>query len=276
MPALRRDLGAWSPWGRFVRARDVVDSLIYELIDEQRAAPGSRCPPGILPAIVATADKQGCGLDRKEIRDHIVTVLIAGLETTSTALAWTFYELARHPGAQERARAERAHGEYAFVKAIVTESLRLHPPVLVGPVPMVTREITLQGYRIPAGTFVTPGTTLIHRDPGNYPEPDSFLPDRFIAASPPPHRYFPFGWGPHRCLGANLATIEMERVVGTVLDMVRLAPATAKPERGVIRYVTCAPGNGARVVATRVRLPLSRSRYRGGPGPDPCPACLVQ
>ncbi|TDD92927.1 cytochrome P450 [Actinomadura darangshiensis] len=248
LPALRRDLGPRSPWGRFVRARARVDSLVYEMIDRQRAAADAAERTDVLSRLVAATDKQGDGLSREEIRDHIVTVLIAGLETTSTALSWTFHELARNPGVQQRVRAERARGADTYTKAVVKESLRLHPPVLVGPVPMVTEDVTLNGFRIPAGTFVTPGTTLIHHDPGDYPEPDRFLPDRFLEGSPPAHRYLPYGWGPHRCVGANLASIEMERVLGAVLESVTMTPTTPKPEPGVIRYVTCAPKNGARVV----------------------------
>ncbi|MGP4028712.1 cytochrome P450 [Actinomadura sp. 3N407] len=249
LPALRRDLGPWSPWGRFVRARARVDALVYSMIDERRAARHSAGRADVLSRLATVTDGNGDRLSRKEIRDHVVTVLIAGLETTSTALSWTFHELARDPAAQRRVRAERAGGEDAYAKAVVKESLRLHPPVLVGPVPMVTDDVTLKGFRIPAGTFVTPGTTLIHHDPENYPDPDRFLPDRFLNASPPAHRYLPYGWGPHRCVGANLASIEMERVLGAVLERVTVAPTTPKPEPGVIRYVTCAPKNGARVVA---------------------------
>lgn len=252
LPALRRDLGPWSPWGRFVRARARVDSLVYEMIDERRTSDATAGRTDVLSRLVTAADEHGDRLSRKEIRDHVVTVLIAGLETTSTALSWTFHELARHPGIQERLRAERARGGDAYAKAVVKESLRLHPPVLVGPVPRVMRDITLKGFHIPAGTFVTPGTTLIHHDPSTYAAPDRFLPDRFLDGSPPAHRYLPYGWGPHRCVGANLASIEMERVLGAVLERVVVSPTTSRPEPGVIRYVTCAPKNGARVIAEPV------------------------
>lgn len=264
LPALRRDLGPWSPWGRFVRARARVDSLVHRMIGERRAAGAADGRADVLSRLAAATDGDGNALSETEIRDHVVTVLIAGLETTSTALSWTFHELARHPAAQERVRAERAAGDDTYTKAVVKESLRLHPPVLVGPVPMVMEDVTLQGFRIPAGTFVTPGTTLIHHDPGTYPEPDRFRPERFIGSSPPAHRYLPYGWGPHRCIGANLASVEMERVLGAVLEHVAVTSTTPKPEPGVIRYVTCAPRNGARVVAGPAPRPphTKRSTHR--------------
>jgi cytochrome P450 len=252
LPALRRDLGPWSPWGRFVRARARVDSLVHQMIDEQRAADAAAGRTDVLSRLVTARDEHGDRLSREEIRDHVVTVLIAGLETTSTALSWTFHELARQQDIQDRVRAERMRGEDTYARAVVKEALRLHPPVLVGPVPRVMRGITLKGFQIPAGTFVTPGTTLIHHDPDTYPQPDRFLPDRFLEGSPPAHRYLPYGWGPHRCVGANLASIEMERVLGAVLERVVLTPAKSKPEPGVIRYVTCAPRNGARIIAEPV------------------------
>lgn len=249
--ALRRDLGRWSPWGRFLRAREQVDSLVYAMIDRRQASQTASEGCDVLSGLVHVTDHTDTTIGHVELRDHLVTILIAGIETTSTALAWTCYELARHPHAQQAIRDERTRGENDYVAAVVKESLRLHPPVLMGPIPKLTEDIDIQGYHIPAGTYVTVGTVVIHRNSANYSDPNTFLPERFLGTAVNPQLFLPFGWGPHRCIGANLAQMEMECVLGTVLEAVTLSAADRKPERGRLRYVTCAPSNGVRVIVRK-------------------------
>lgn len=261
--ALRRHLGNRSPWTRFVRARERIDTLIYELIRRRCTTPETGGDDA-LSQLAATSEKDGSAIQEREVRDHLVTILIAGIETTSTALAWSLYELARHPCAQRRVVAERGRGESKYLTAVVKESLRVHPPVPMGPIPMLTEPTHIGNYRLAAGTYVTVGTVAIHRDARTYAEPDSFRPERFLGSAPSPDRYLPFGWGPHRCIGASLAALEMERVLGVVLDAVELAPADARPEPGRLRYVTCAPGRAVRVVARpRAGVPATQRAEDG-------------
>jgi cytochrome P450 len=216
--------------------------------------------------LVRHREDDGTAMTTPEIRDQLVTLLLAGHETTATGLSWTFERLVRHPAVlMATARAAREKDD-SYLDAVVTESLRIRPVV-----PDITRkladDITIgsgeRALRLPKGTFVDPAIYLVMRSPTLYPEPLEFRPERFVGKRPDPNVWIPFGGGTRRCLGAAFAMTEMRVVLGEVLRRVELATTTRRPERTRVRHVTLAPRGGA-VVTVRRRLypePPSAERF---------------
>ncbi|HEY8865620.1 MAG TPA: cytochrome P450, partial [Solirubrobacteraceae bacterium] len=186
----------------------------------------------------------------RELRDQLLTMLVAGHETTATALAWAFERILRHPEVLRRLRAELAEGRTAYLDAAIKETLRLRPVV-----PITARKLTvpfeLGGRTYPAGTVLMPCIFLLHRNPEIYERPDEFRPERFLDWQPPPYAWIPFGGGGRRCLGAGFALAEMRAVMQTVLTRVELRAASQRDERVVRRAFTLSPRDGTRVVVTR-------------------------
>jgi cytochrome P450 len=215
-----------------------IDRLLFKEIELRRQAPGE----DICSMLVAA------GWDDVEIRDQLMTLLIAGHETTATGLAWALDLLARNPEVMDRART----GGETYLRAVVAESLRLRPVV-----PLAGRrlavDLTVDGLTIPAGTDVTPSIWLVHTRPQEYPEPYSFRPERFLDKPPSTYAWIPFGGGVRRCIGAAFAELEMRIVLERILDRFDLRPAGRRPERVARRNVTFSPRHGTRIVASRQR-----------------------
>ncbi len=254
--AFQRDLGPWSPGGWFRRRVDELDRLIADEIRAFRAAPD----PGrndVLALLAAASDPDGTPIRDGEIRDQIVSLLVAGHDTPATALAWAVHWLVRHPEVERRVVEEiqalgpdpapEALWRLPYLGAVCEESLRITPPVEL--VSRVADALTLGGYGLAPGDFISPCGYLVHRRPDLYPDPEAFRPERFIGRTYGPHEYMPFGGGVHRCLGATLALHEMKVVLGTILAHQRLERPDLRPVRPVRRNVMVAPGDGARVVA---------------------------
>jgi cytochrome P450 family 135 len=182
-----------------------------------------------------------------EIRDELLTLLVAGHETTATALAWAMERLTRHPEKLERLRAEVLAGEEDYLTATIQETLRLRP-VIVIVVRKLTEAVELGGYELPAGAGVTPCIHLVHRDPSIYPEPDRFLPERFIDNPPGTYTWIPFGGGVRRCLGAAFAQFEMAVVLRELVRRHQIEPANLASERIYRRAITETPRHDAEVV----------------------------
>jgi cytochrome P450 len=227
--------------GYFRRARRPVDALLTEQIRERRADPGE----DVLSLLLAARHEDGSPMSEEELRDELVTLLVAGHETTATALSWTAERLVRTPGGWE---ALRSGGEQ-YAEAAGKEALRLRPVA-----PVVLRHLqapmTIAGLDLPAGTVVAPSVFLVHRRPEIYPEPARFRPERFLGDSPQGGTYtwIPFGGGVRRCLGAAFALMELRAVLGELgraLDAVAVDPAPAPTRR---RAITLVPGRGAEVV----------------------------
>jgi len=255
LPALRRDLGPWRVWGRFLQARAAVDRELYGEIARRRADPALGERTDVLSLLLAARDEDGTPMSDRELRDELMTLLLAGHETTATALAWALLLLLRRPDALARATAEvRAGGPAPYLEAAITETLRLKPPL-----PMAVRlsaaPVRLAGHDLPAGTRIAACIYLAHRRPELYPDPLAFRPERFLAgraAGPPISAFLPFGGGTRRCAGAAFAQLELRTVLRTVLEHVDLAPAGGPPERTRRRAVVLAPSAGARaIVAAR-------------------------
>ncbi len=249
LPWLRRDLGPFSPWRRFMRLRRRVDALIYDEIARRREDPALEERDDILSLLLQARDEDGEALTDRELRDELVTLLVAGHETTATALAWAFERLLRHPAALDRLTAEARDGgeDDPYAGAVVQETLRLRPPLpAVGR--MLTEPAQIAGRPLPAGVRLAPSIYLVHRREDLYPEPAAFRPERFLDSPPETYGWLPFGGGVRRCLGASFATFEMKIVLRTILARARLEADDARPEPVRRRAIVLAPGREGRAV----------------------------
>jgi len=244
--------GPLSPWRRFAAARERADRLLYAEIAARRSA-GAAAEGGddIFSLLLAARDPDGAPLTDSELRDELMTLLLAGHETTATALAWTFERLTRSPEILDRLIAAEAAGDDSYLDAVIKEVLRLRPVV-----PAVVRRLQAPmefgGWELPAGVNIAPSIYLIHRRPDLYPEPLAFRPERFLDDPPGTYEWIPFGGGVRRCLGASFATFEMKIVIRTALAARRLRPRrNARPEGVTRRAITFAPTRGGRIRADR-------------------------
>ena len=247
LPPLRREWGGWGPYAGFVRLRDEVDALLFELIDERRDDAGER--DDVLAMLLGARHEDGAPMSAQELRDELMTLLVAGHETTASELAWAFERLAGSPSVLARLREEIDAGEDdAYLTATIQETLRRRP-VLPNAAPrLVKREVEIGGWTYPPGACVVAHTYLIHHDPEIYPDPYAFRPERFLDESPGTYTWIPFGGGRRRCLGASFATLEMKIVLRAVLagSAVGASENGAEPSRR--RSITLSPGRRASTV----------------------------
>jgi cytochrome P450 len=230
---------------RFEAQRRAVDELIYAEIAERRGAPDLEEREDVLSMLLLARDEDGNAMTDQELRDELVTLLVAGHETTATGLAWAFELLLRNPRVLERARA----GDDEYLDAVVKETLRIRPVILgVGRV-VRGGPFELGGHVLPPGTEINPSIAAIHRRADRYPSAREFRPERFLdEGAPDTYTWLPFGGGTRRCLGASFASFEMRVVIKRVLERTQLRPARRRPERGVRRTITYTPKRGVRVV----------------------------
>jgi cytochrome P450 family 135 len=234
---------------RFEQQRADVDELIYEEIARRRDATDLEEREDVFSMLLLARDEDGEAMTDHELRDELVTLLVAGHETTATGLAWTFELLMRNPAVLERLRASLAAGDGAYLDAVVKESLRVKP-VIAGVGRKVREEpFSLGGYEIPVGIEINPSIAAIHRRADRYSAPRDFRPERFLGDdSPDTYTWLPFGGGTRRCIGASFALFEMNTVVRRVIERTDLAPADRRPDKGVRKGITFVPKRGARVV----------------------------
>lgn len=255
VPALQRDLFGLSPWVSFQRDRKAADALLYARIDRRRAERerGAPARADVLDGLLDARDEQGAPMSGQEVHDALITLLIAGHETTATMLCWAFDLILSDARVRERLAAEREAGDAAmpYLEATLKEVLRLRP-VIPAPGRLLAGPLTLGGHELPAGTMVLPTAYLAHRNPEQFAEPESFQPERFIGRKVDPHAWFPFGGGARRCLGAAFAMHEMKLVVAAILGRVALRKVHPKPAPIVLRGFTFAPGRGAEVIVDAV------------------------
>jgi len=225
-----------------------VDRLIDEEIEARRAAHDLADRDDILSMLIEARDEDGQPMTNAELRDELLTLLIAGHETTATALSWAIERLLRTPEAWDRLRNEASAGETTYSTAVIQETLRLRPVL-----PIVVRELaepmTIAGWDLPAGVKVTPCIALVHRREDIYPDPLAFRPERFVDDPPGTYTWFPFGGGIRRCLGAAFAQQEMQIVLDSIVRSTDLRPSRPQGERIRRRAITFAPERGAEVVA---------------------------
>jgi cytochrome P450 len=246
LPLLRRDVGRFSPWRRFLAARDHMDGLVYREIAERRAAP----EPGddVVSLLIAARYDDGSAMSDQELRDEMYALLAAGYETSSAALSWCFERILRTPRVLERLVAGPDDEEY--LDAVVKETLRLRPPA-TDSTRILTRDTEIAGYRLPAGTQVVIPLPLLQLRPDSYRDPREFRPERWLDGDESaPYTFIPFGGGVRRCIGASFANLEVKVVLRTVLESVRLRADQDRPERLRLHHVVMVPARGARAVLT--------------------------
>ena len=240
--------GPRSPWARFAAARAEADALLYEEIAARRTDPRQADGEDVLSLLLAARDEDGQPLTDSELRDELMTLLVAGHETTATALAWALERLVRHPDVLDRLVEEQRSGGEELLEAVIKETLRLRPVV-----PAIARKLQapmeIGGWHLPAGVHVAPSIYLLHRRPDLYPDPLAFRPERFLGDDPPgTYEWIPFGGGVRRCLGASFALFEMKVVLQSVLRAVRPRPVVRRSPEGVTRRaITFAPSRGGRI-----------------------------
>jgi cytochrome P450 len=251
LPWFRRDTPR-SSWGKFLRRRAAVDAAVHALISARRAeadGPDDRHRDDILSLLLRARDEAGEPMTDAELRDELMTLLLAGHETTATALAWFLEQASRRPDVVARLRADLAKGSGTYLDACIKETLRIRPVV-----PVVARRLhaplQLPDRTLPAGSAVAPNVMLTHHNPRVWPDPEDFRPERFIGTRPDVNAWLPFGGGVRRCLGAAFATLEMRTVIPFVLDRVDVTPGSSRPEPAMRRAVTLVPSRGARIVVT--------------------------
>jgi len=261
IPALRFDWGGMTPWGRFLRDKAALRAILLADVARRRAERGGT-QTDILSMLLEARGEDGRALDDEELFDHMFTLLMAGHETTATTLAWALWLILPRPDVVERIRAEAAAatgggpltpeaiGRLEYLDAAIKETMRLCPVVTV-----VDRHLLVPtrigGWDLPAGTDVAASIYLTHRRPELWPEPERFLPERFLGVRTSPYAYYPFGGGDHRCLGAAFATYEMRIVLAEVLTRAELRLAPGYRARPVLRAVTVGPSRGMPVVLSR-------------------------
>jgi cytochrome P450 family 135 len=249
--ATRRFRGG-NAFARFEKQLREVDALLYAEIAEHRTRPDLADRDDILSMLMLAEFEDGGTMGDKELRDQLMTLLLAGHETTATALAWTFDLLLRHPEPLRKLRDSLEGGEDDYLRATISESLRLRPVLPLAGRRLAT-ELAVDGFTLPAGTDVTPAIWLTHTRADLYPEPFAFRPERFLGQAPDTYAWIPFCGGIRRCIGASFAEFEMRIVLREVLTRCDLHKASPRPERTGRRNITLSPKDGTPVVVSARR-----------------------
>jgi len=255
---LHIDLGPWSPWGKQVRRRKEIDRLLFAEFARRRTEDLSG-REDILSMLMQARDEGGQPLGDLHLRDELMTLLVAGHETTATSLAWMLYRILSRPEVLEKLQTELRQvfgtgpvtpqqiNKLEYLEATIKETQRVNPIL-----PVVGRRLktptTIGGRTLPAGVVAMPCIYLTHHREDAWPNPDEFKPERFLGRKPTPWEFFPFGGGNRFCLGAGFATYEMKVVLAQVLSRANLRLAPKRPIRMVRRGITFAPSEGTPVV----------------------------
>jgi cytochrome P450 len=251
LPPLQVNLGRLTPWARFVRLRDEADILIFELIEERRRENGSTADSGddVLSMLLAARHEDGSPMSPQELRDELMTLLVAGHETTASELSWAFERLAREPAVLGRLVEEiAAENGDAYLTATVQETLRRRP-VLPNAAPrLVKQPVEIGGWNYEPGVCVIANSYLVQHDPEIYPDPYAFRPERFLDDAPGTYTWIPFGGGRRRCLGASFAMLEMKLVLRSVLAQSDVSVHGDQIEVSRRRSITLSPSGRATTV----------------------------
>lgn len=240
------------PWRALRRNIEEANRLLGAEIAERRADPELASRTDVLAMLVRSTDECGHTMTDRELRDQLMTLLVAGHETTATALSWALERLTRHPAVLDKAVQAARTGDDEYLDAVAKEILRIRPVVFdVGRV--LKQPVEVAGHRLPAGVMVAPGIGLVHERDDVYPDADKFDPDRMLGATLGPTTWFPFGGGNRRCLGATFATVELRVVLREILRRVDLFTTTAADEGQRVKHVTLVPNRGARICVRALR-----------------------
>jgi cytochrome P450 len=243
LPALQRFTGWFGPMKRFQHVRARADELIFGLIEERRQD-GEGDRDDVLGMLLEARHEDGSPMSAQELRDELMTALVAGHETTASQLAWGFERLAREPQVLDRLRADGDD----YLMATIHEIMRLRP-VLPNAEPRLTKQpVTIGDVEYPPGVCLLASAYLVQHDPAIYPEPYTFRPERFLGNPPGTYTWIPFGGGRRRCIGASFALQEMKIVIRAVVDRFELEPASTRPEQTARRSITFSPSGGTSVI----------------------------
>jgi cytochrome P450 len=243
-------LQKYGPWRRTIENQVELDRVMFRVIGERREAPDLAARTDVLSRLLLVRDENGSGLTDEELRDQLVTLLLAGHETTATALAWTLHELGKDPAQEQKARDAASAGDSEYLEAVLKESMRLHPVI-----PMVVRHLmapaTVGGVDLPRGANVAASIILAHESEASHPEHACFRPERFLEGEVATNTWIPFGGGVRRCIGAGFSLMEGVAVLREVLTAydVELPPGTTEVAK--VRNITSVPRHGARIVVRR-------------------------
>jgi len=264
-PPLQQDLGAWSPWGHFIRRRQQIDNLIYAEISQRRLEDNSS-RTDILTMLMSARDDSGQQMTDVELRDQLVSLLLLGYETTAAALAWAFYLIYSSPQVLNKLMQEldslgdnlqpEVITQLPYLTAVCQETLRIYPIALICTPRMVKDSMELVGYKFAAGTVLVPCIYLAHRRSETYPQAEQFEPERFLKQKFSPFEYLPFGGGSRGCIGMAFSMYEMKLVLATVLSHFELE-ADQHPVHPVRRGITIVPSSSG------VQMTVKCLRCRG-------------
>jgi cytochrome P450 len=262
-PFLRQDLGAWSPWGRFLRLRQELDDIIYAEIHERR----SQLDPSrtdILSLMMGARDEVGEAMTDVELRDELMTLLVAGHETTASSLAFALYWVHSQVGVHEKLLAEldslgetpdaNAIFKLPYLNAVCSETLRLYPVAILGLNRLVKSSLEIADYKFEPGTIIVPCIYLTHHREDLYPDSQQFKPERFLERQFSPSEFLPFGGGNRRCIGMAFALFEMKLVLANVLSNWHLELAESEPVKPVRKGLLLGPGGGVKMILKGKRL----------------------
>jgi cytochrome P450 len=245
-PRLQRPFGGIGPFARFARVREQADALVYEQIDERRRSGESR--DDVLSMLLEARHEDGSEMSREEIRDELMTALVAGHETTASELAWAFERLAREPRVLTRLHEEiDSEDGNGYLTATIQETLRRRPVLPQAEPRLVKKSVEIGGWLYDPGVVLAANAWLVHHDPDVYPDPFAFRPERFVDEPPGTYTWIPFGGGRRRCLGASFAMLEMRVALRAALRRYTIEPAR-ELERTRRRAITISPRLGALTV----------------------------
>ncbi|OCQ89068.1 cytochrome P450 [Nostoc sp. MBR 210] len=266
LPIMQVDLGSWSPWGIFLRQREQIDQLLYAEIQERRNHPETS-GSDILSLMMSARDENGELMTDVELRDELMTLLVAGHETTASALTWALYWIHRQPQIREKLLSELDNcGKNAdleeitrlpYLTAVCQETLRIYPIAMITIPRIVKQPIEIMNHQFEPGTLLVGCIYLTHRRSDLYAEPQQFKPERFLERQYSLYEYLPFGGSNRRCLGMAFALFEMKLVLATVLSHVDLALVNNSSVKPIRRGITLAPSNGKWLMATGLRQKAS-------------------
>ena len=258
-PLLQQNWGAWSPWGQFLKQRQQIDQLLYAEIAERRLNPGGE---DVLSLLIAAQDEQGNTLTDEELHDQLITLLLLGYDTTSSALAWAFYWIHKTPQVCQNLEQERQNldqnsdaldiTQLPYLTAVCQETLRIHPIALISQPRVVKKAVKIQNYQFAPGTILVPCIHLAHHRNSVFPDSKQFKPERFLNHKFSAYEYFPFGGGRRSCIGMALSLFEMKLILSTILSHYQLQLIEHRPVKAVRRGITIIPSNDFKLEISKI------------------------
>jgi cytochrome P450 len=266
IPPVQRLLRGRGPLAGFERAKAHADALIFDLVDERRSSGIEG--DDVLSLLLSAQHEDGSPMSRDELRDELMTALVAGHETTASQLAWGFAAIAREPAVQERLRAEVEEGsDDAYLTATMQEIMRRRPVLPNAEPRLVMKPIEIGGVTYEPGVVLFANAYLVHHDPEIYEDPYSFRPERFLQSPPGTYTWIPFGGGRRRCIGASFAQLEMKIVLRAAVARFQLTPASGARETAKRRAIAISPSHGGSVVLRERATRPARSAHSGASAP---------